>query len=408
MSRYGGESGRSVEGRDLPGAAPRRDDAPELPEARGPVSIAFFGDPGSLLLPRWLNDFAGRGHEVHLFVERDRPAPATLDPRVGVVRFESFGRRFGGPGTLRARRSLRAGLAAVKPDVVHAHSVTRHGWAAALSGFHPYVVTVWGSDVLVDPARSAWTRLLARWVLGNADLVTGGSTHLVEAAVRRGARPDRARYVHFGVDTAAFTPDGDTSALRSRLRIGKARVIFSPRVIRPLYRQDVIVDAFARLPADTRLVMTRLQAAESELAAIEARTRALGVADRTVIVPAIDPAEMADFYRLSDVVVSVPVSDGGPNTLVEALACGRPVVSSDLPPNREWLADLDPQALVPVGDVAATAGAIETILRRSDSERAERAARGRSAVCERADRRAMIDRMEAIYRDLASRRRAAG
>ena len=88
---------------------------------------------------------------------------------------------------------------------------------------------------------------------------------------------------------------------------------------------------------------------------------------------------MPDLYRLADVVVSIPASDGGPVTVAEALAVGRPVVATDLPSVREWLAELDPEALVPVDDVAATAAAVETVLSRGPDERHERAARGRAA-----------------------------
>ena len=103
-----------------------------------------------------------------------------------------------------------------------------------------------------------------------------------------------------------------------------------------------------------------------------------GLEARVRLVPAIPYPEMPDYYRLADVVVSVPESDAGPVTLVEALAVGRPVVSSNLPPVREWLADLDPECLVPVGDAAATAAALQTVLARNPERRAELAATGRA------------------------------
>src|SRR5437764_82761 len=56
-----------------------------------------------------------------------------------------------------AMRYRRAGLGrlvrGIAPDVFHAHFVVEHGFYAAAVGFHPYVVTAWGSDVLVEPER---------------------------------------------------------------------------------------------------------------------------------------------------------------------------------------------------------------------------------------------------------------
>jgi glycosyltransferase involved in cell wall biosynthesis len=123
-------------------------------------------------------------------------------------------------------------------------------------------------------------------------------------------------------------------------------------------------------------------------------------------VPAIPYSQMPDFYRLADVVVSVPESDAGPVTLVEALAAGRPIVCSDLPPVREWLAEIDPAALVPVGDSVATAAAIRTVLARGTQQRSDVAERGRAAVLERADQRRTMAEFEMLYRQLAAGRPA--
>jgi glycosyltransferase involved in cell wall biosynthesis len=265
-------------------------------------------------------------------------------------------------------------------------------------------VTVWGTDVLIVPSTGRRRRIYTWLALHAADLVTGGSEHLVRAAIAAGARPDRTRYVHFGVDTERFSP-GDAPELRARFGLGDARVVLSSRAIGPIYRQQVVVEAFSALPADTILLMTDFLARDQEVAAVRTRAQALGVAERLRIVPSVSEAEVPDLYRLADVVVSVPASDGGPNTVVEALACGRPIVASDLPPNREWLAGLDPAALVPVDDAAATASAIAAILARTPQERDAFARSGRAAVMERADQKASMTAMESLYRDLAARRR---
>jgi glycosyltransferase involved in cell wall biosynthesis len=374
--------------------------------AGGGLRIAYLGDPGSVHVRRWLACFTGR-HDVCLIVPEGVQIADGLPEGVTIERFEAMSGPLNPVRIAAARRSLRGAMSRLKPDVVHAHHATVNSWHAWLAGFHPYVVTVWGTDVLITARARRPGRVLTRLALRAADLVTGGSDLLVRAAVGAGARPDRARYVHFGVDTERFSP-GDGSRMRSRLGLAAgARVLLSPRTIAPLYRHDVVLEAFSRQPADTVLVMTRHLAAAGEEAALMSQAAALGVADRVRVIDAVPPAEMPELYRLADAVVSVPASDGGPNTVVEALACGRPIVASDLPPNREWLADLDPAALVPVGDVAATAAAMRAVLGRSAAERDERAARGRVQVCARADRRATMALMDDLYRRLAETRRIA-
>jgi glycosyltransferase involved in cell wall biosynthesis len=370
------------------------------------LALAFLGDPNSVHTRRWTGYFAERGHNVTLIVGRDLVVDPGLPDGIAIERFVPYSRgRTRVVGGLTAARSFRRVLKRLDPDVLHAHYLTGNGWLAWSSGFHPYVVSVWGSDILIT-ARETWrARLHTRVALRGADLVTGNSEYLVHAAVVAGAKPERTHYIHFGVDTDRFRPGPDPVELRARLGLRGRRVLLSPRTIRPLYHHETVVAALARLPQDVVVLMTKYLADATELGALEHQAVELGVADRMIVVDAVENAEMPDLYRLADVVVSVPASDGGPITLLEALASGRPVVATDLPSVREWSAELDPAALVPVADAEATARAIEHQLSLSPVERDERGRRGRAAVEERAGQRANMERMELLYRELAGRRR---
>lgn len=386
---------------------PAQSDSRRAEGGERPLAIAVLGDANSIHVRRWVSYFAGRGHRMTLLVPERVAVEPGYEDGIAVERYApQAGWRTSQLGMIATGLSFRRAVTRIRPDILQVHYLTLNGFRAWVSGFHPRVVTVWGNDVLIDPRRSARARLLARLSLRSADLVTGGSEHLVKGAIAAGARPERTRYVHLGVDTDHFRPGDCPPGLRSELGVPGARVVLSPRAIAPLYRQDVVVEAFARLPAETLLVLTLQGAQESELAALRARAAALGVADRVRILPKLAELELPDLYRLADVVVSVPISDGGPKTVVEALASGRPVVASNLPPNREWLADLDPACLVPVGDAAATAAAIGAVLARSPQQRAELADRGRAAVLERADQRLAMAEMETLYRQLVASRPA--
>jgi glycosyltransferase involved in cell wall biosynthesis len=371
-----------------------------------PISVAYLGDANSVHVRRFAAEFDRRGYTITLLVPEGREVEPGLPERVAIERFEPHtAARVRRLGLLTTRRSIRRTLARVRPDILHVHHLTVNGFRAWMSGHHPYVVTVWGTDVLLEVRRSRRASLLGRLALRSADLVTGISRHVVDAAVAAGARRPRTRVIHFGVDVERFAPGPDPGALRKRLGLEGRRVVFSPRLIDPIYRQEVVVEAVAGLPEDVALVLTGYAASPAELTRIEKLIDDRGLRDRVRLVPSIPHAEMADYYRLADAVVSVPISDSGPVTLVEALAVGRPVVSSDLPPVREWLADLDPECLVPVGDVAATVAALASVLARTAARRAELATSSRAAVLERADQRKTMDLLDAEYRRLAAEHR---
>jgi glycosyltransferase involved in cell wall biosynthesis len=369
-----------------------------------PLTLAFLADPNSIHTRRWIGWFAARGHRVTILVPEGLAVEAGLPDSIAVVPYTPYtSSRFHPLGAFLARRSLGRALRRIEPDILHAHYLTGHGWHARMSGFRPYAITVWGNDILITARATRRGRLYARWSLGPAGLVTGDSNELVLAAVAAGARADRTHLIQFGVDTARFSPGPDPAALRARLGLVGRRVIFSPRSIAPLYRHDVVLDALASLPADLSVVMTRHLAEESEVAALQRRAAELSLSDRIVIVPKVAHEEMADIYRLADVVVSVPFTDGTPVTLLEALSAGRPVVATDLPSVREWLGGLDPGSLVPVGDVAATARALAAALDRPAAERAEIALRGRRLIEQRAGHDRNMASAETLYRDLLRR-----
>jgi len=373
--------------------------------ADGDLTIAFLGDPASSHTRRWMSFFADRGHRVHLLVAEGQNVPLGFDARIAVHRFYGV-RRQPLPlvGTLQARGSLVRLVRRLRPDVLHAHYVTRYAWWAWLSAFHPYVVTAWGSDLLLTLPRSRRERIWARLALGAADAVTAPSRHLLGAAIQAGAKSDRVHLIQFGVDADRFAP-GDSSALRARLGLHGRRIVFSPRRIVPLYRHESVVEALPMLPDDVVAIMGERNADNAYLRDLRELAMRMGVNDRLLTVPEIADVEMPEFYRIADVVASVPGSDGLPVTVLEAMATGVPVVATDLPGVREALAGLHSDLLVPIGDSAATAAAIQRALSFTPSAREGLAHQLRAAVLKGADQRQNMLSMEGIYRSLLTARR---
>jgi glycosyltransferase involved in cell wall biosynthesis len=149
--------------------------------------------------------------------------------------------------------------------------------------------------------------------------------------------------------------------------------------------------------------MTARNPFPQDLEAIRGKIDELGLADRVVLQAGISDADMPDYYRLADVVVSIPVSDSTSAAILESLASGLQVVAADLPSVREWLFDLDPALLVPVDDPVSTAAALARALDRDPGERARLSRRARAVVEDRADEAKCLARVEALCLRLAGR-----
>jgi glycosyltransferase involved in cell wall biosynthesis len=198
----------------------------------------------------------------------------------------------------------------------------------------------------------------------------------------------------------------DVRPLRERWDITEnRRVIFSPRLARPFYHLERIIGA---LPAvrekvpETVLVMTEDAPDQEYVASLRQLTADLGVAEYVRFVGAIPYPDMPLWYNLADAVVMVPRSDGLPNSLVEAMACGAVPILNALPQYAEMISHGENGILVDLehGDLV---GALVGVL--SDPGLKVHIARtNRAKVIEMADQDREMACMEGWYSRLAAQR----
>jgi glycosyltransferase involved in cell wall biosynthesis len=188
----------------------------------------------------------------------------------------------------------------------------------------------------------------------------------------------RIRRIPNGVDTSRFAPAG--AAERARLR-GAAGVpagalaIYAGRLA-PEKGADVLLEAWAALAPETPATLC-LVGDGPERAALEARARALGIDGRVRFAGA--RADVAPWLRAADLFVLPSRTEGLSVALLEAMACGLPVVATDVGATRE-AAGPDGAVVVPPGRPDALAAALATVLRDAGRARALGAAARARAV----------------------------
>jgi len=307
------------------------------------MRICYLADGRYIHARRWLRYFSDRGHEMSLLSF----APVT-QPDIEAI--EQAGARYLGElspfylkrfwRTAAQISHLRRLLREEKIDVLHSHFVGINAWYGALSRFHPAVITVMGGDILGEdwqPGPDIRERWLTPFSLRNADLITCWSNRLIPVVRRYSGPQVPIEVVHGGVELERFSPGPRPQFLLERLNLpDTARVIMSPRLMRPLYNLDKIATAAESVCAavpDAYFIFAVVPVATDEAYETEVRKIfARGAAkDRVRFVGAIPHDEMADYYRLADVTVSIPSSDGTPMSVLESMACGTPVLVSRIP-----------------------------------------------------------------------------
>ncbi len=372
------------------------------------MRLCFISNPNSIHTRRWVNWFATHGHTVCLIADNPLQQSWENVPIYDLpARFSSFKLKY-----LVWILWTRQILNRWNPDVVHAHRVNGAGWLGAFSGFHPFVVTPWGTDLYVHPYRSRWARGLARYVLTRADLVTADSADLARQAQFFGSEPQRTHLIQWGIDTSVFhigAPDPD---LRAHLCLNNGPVILSLRALAPIYNIETFVRAVAIVKAawpQAVFILRDYNTDPDYKACVKGliKTQALSDAIRWVGEKE-HPEEIAGLYRLADIAVSTPSSDGTPVSVLEAMACGAAPIVSDLPSLREWITDGENGLLVPKGDAEALAAATLQLLRQPHLREQFRQ-RNQEIIQARANQAVEMAKMETLYQHLcqSQRRRSA-
>ncbi len=266
-----------------------------------------------------------------------------------------------------ALRRMVAGGAAF--DAIDAHYLYPDGVAAVRMGrtFHrPVVVTARGSDV-TQLADHAIPRRLIRWAVARADALIAVSAALAERLVALGAAPDRVTVLRNGVDIEAFRPV-DRKAARAALALdGPALLSVGHLIARKGH--DRTIAALRGLP-DATLLIAGEGPLRGELEALAVR---LGVAGRVRFLGTRPQAELPALYTAADALVLASSREGWANVLLEAMACGTPVVASPIPGNPEVVRSREAGVIAPANTPEGIAEAVRDLLASPPDRAATRA-----------------------------------
>jgi glycosyltransferase involved in cell wall biosynthesis len=388
----------------------------ELPSLR----LCVLGDLESIHTRRWLQPFIQRGHDVH-FISYYRPKTLPQGIKLHILNERSPRSQTAGNGptsqtasklppdllrlanAFRYRtRGLKRVLREVKPDLLHAHYVVEYGFFAATAGFHPLVISAWGSDVLVAAKASRLAGFITRYTLRRADLITSNNEHMTETLRQMGVPQERLATIVFGTD-AFFLERPEASVNRLSSSAAPPTIISTRSLDSPLYNIDLVLRAVASLVSRFPDVQLLIAGTGTLRPKLEALTRDLGLDKHVQFVGWLDNAALRDAFLRSHVYVSVPDSDATSVSTLSAMAAGCFPVLSDLPTQREWIEDGVNGFLTPLHDVQGLSVRLGEALHNEELRR-EAAEHNREVVEARGLWENSVPIMEAWYRQLAERR----
>lgn len=229
-------------------------------------------------------------------------------------------------------------VAAFKPDVVLAYWVYPDGYAALRTArkLHvPCIVGALGSDIHV---RSGINDRMTRQTVAGINALLTVSEAMRQTAIREfGAAPDHVHTIVNGFNTSVFHPR-DQAAIRQRLGLpqDEQMIIYVGRFVEAKGMRELIqaFQAMAQKNSKLSLALIGDGVMKEELTALIEQA---GLKSRVRMPGGQPPDQVAEWISASDVLTLPSWSEGYPNVVVEGLACGRPVVATDVGGTREIL-----------------------------------------------------------------------
>ncbi len=252
--------------------------------------------------------------------------------------------------------ALKKAITNFKPDIIHAHYASSYGLMGMLTKFHPFILSVWGSDVYDFPNKNYLNKLILKYNLKKADKILSTSNVMaIETAKYTSKKID---ITPFGIDLNIFKPQYINNLFNPNdIVIGTIKSLEKKYGIDYLLKSfKCLKDKYPNLPLKLLIVGGGSQ--KDELLTL---ANALNINEDTIFTGKVDQIAVPIYHNMLSVYVSLSIlnSESFGVSAIEASACEKPVVVSDVDGFKEVVEHRVTGIIVPKCNIEETVKAIE-------------------------------------------------
>lgn len=242
--------------------------------------------------------------------------------------------------------NLRKIVERERPDIVHAMYILPWGYYASRAVRAPtkLIISAWGDDVYMYsgrfkalPSLFYKTGAPMRWHRRTASHFDAGIVECEHTRKRMGELGYDAQKIHvipWGPDCSVFAPEKRDEKLRDAIAPGKDVIVGCTRGLRPEYGVDRLIRAVKGLDKGIGIVLI---GDGSEMERLRSLANELGVSDRVNFMGRISHPDLARYVASFDIMVSPSLTDTISISVMEGMASGLPVISSNVGGTAEWI-----------------------------------------------------------------------
>ena len=316
------------------------------------MKVLLCADIRSVHTQRWLKALSENKIETGCF-SLNSPLNKDLNIKYYEIKQKIFCNK---AGYLLALPYLKEALKDFKPDILHAHYASGYGTLAALSAFHPFILSVWGSDIFSFPHKSILHRLLLTYNLKSADKILATSKVMANETKKY---IDKEVYITpFGIDTSKFKP-----TKKKGLFGKKWPIIGCFKRLDRIYGQDYLIEAFNFFKNQGFQNSLLILAGEGpDRIFFEKKIKSLQLEKNVIFTGDIKPSNLPEVHNECDLEVYLSRHESFGVAVLEAGACGKPVIVSDVEGLPEIVVNEKTGFIVPKNDWLSAAKAMLKII----------------------------------------------
>jgi len=361
------------------------------------MKICYLSDANSIHTKKWCQFFKTKGYDIHVISlndgEIDGVTVHSLKIQLENVRNGSFMSKL---QYLTYTGKVRALVNEIKPDILHAHYATSYAFLAGATNFHPYVISVWGSDVYDFPKQNILCRKFVERNLSKVLL----STSKVMAEETKKYTNKSIEITPFGVDINLFKPNNNKYDDREGIVIGTIKALETK------YGIEYLVRAFGSLTKKYENIYLEVGGIGSQKEYLDNLCKELNIENKVKFLGFITQGEVVQSFNRFDIAVfpSTLDSESFGVAAVEAQACGTPTIVSNVGGLPEATCPEKSSIVIPKENVIDLEKAIEKLI--IDKElRVSMGKYGRRFVVDNYNVKDNFNKVDDIYKQLLTSQR---
>ncbi|MEG1410453.1 MAG: glycosyltransferase family 4 protein [Terrisporobacter sp.] len=354
-------------------------------------TICYLADASNPHTIKWCNYFKERGFDIHVISLNE----GSIDG-VTVYNFNFDVKELKNESPFKKMKyitvlsSIKKIIKEIKPDILHAHYASSYGMLGSLLNYHPYVISVWGTDIYDFPNGGFIQNKIIKHNLKKADYIFSTSKDMARETSKY---TDKHIYITpFGIDMDVFKP------IENKENKDDTFVIGTIKTLEKKYGIEYLIKAFKDVKDDNseKKIVLKIGGSGSQMDNLMNLTKELNLQSDIKFLGRIPLDKVSDTFNTFDVAVFPSLRESFGVAALEAQSCEVPVIVSNVGGHPEVVENNQTGIIIPSENTTELKDAIIKIIENEET-RIKMGKNGRKFVEKNYEVNLNFNEIEQIY-----------